>query len=92
MSAEQIWVSIGMFGNVLFFSRWIVQWLASERVGRSVIPTAFWFLSIGGSVILLGYALYRRDPVFIVSQLPNSVIYLRNIYLVRRIRRVDVDP
>ena len=84
MTAEQTWVSIGMCGNLLFFSRWVVQWLASERARRSVIPVAFWYLSIAGSVTLLGYALYRRDPVFIVSQLPNSIIYFRNLHLLKR--------
>lgn len=84
MSVEQAWISIGMCGNLLFFSRWVVQWLASERARRSVIPVAFWYLSIAGSLVLLGYAIYRRDPVFIVSQLPNSIIYLRNLHLLKR--------
>lgn len=84
MSVEQLWITIGMGGNLLFFSRWVVQWLASERARRSVIPVTFWYLSIAGSVVLLGYALYRRDPVFIVSQLPNSIIYFRNLHLLKR--------
>ena len=92
MTADQIWITIGMLGNLLFFSRWVVQWLASERAQASVIPTAFWYLSIGGSVILLAYALYRRDPVFIVSQLPNGVIYLRNLHLLKHPKRVDPAP
>lgn len=86
MSVEQAWVSVGMCGNLLFFSRWVVQWLASERAKRSVIPVSFWYLSIVGSVVLLGYALYRRDPVFIVSQLPNGIIYFRNLHLLKRER------
>ena len=89
MTVEQAWVSIGMGGNLLFFSRWVVQWLASERAKRSVIPVAFWYLSIAGSLVLLGYAIYRRDPVFIVSQLPNSIIYLRNLHLLKRARQAD---
>ena len=89
MSAEQAWIALGMFGNALFFSRWVVQWVASERERRSVIPLSFWYLSIAGSVVLLGYALYRRDPVFIVSQLPNSIIYFRNLHLLNRERRAD---
>lgn len=84
MSVEQAWIALGMGGNLLFFSRWVVQWVASERARRSVIPVAFWYLSIAGSLVLLCYALYRRDPVFIVSQLPNSIIYLRNLHLLRR--------
>lgn len=86
MTVEQAWISIGMCGNLLFFSRWVVQWMASERARRSVIPLAFWYLSIAGSLVLLGYAIYRRDPVFIVSQLPNSIIYLRNLHLLKRER------
>ncbi len=84
MTTEQVWIGVGMCGNLLFFSRWVVQWLASERARRSVIPVTFWYLSIAGSVVLLGYALYRRDPVFIVSQLPNGIIYFRNLHLLRR--------
>ena len=84
MSVEQAWIALGRGGNLLFFSRWVVQWVASERARRSVIPVAFWYLSIAGSLVLLCYALYRRDPVFIVSQLPNSIIYLRNLHLLRR--------
>lgn len=87
MSVEQAWIALGMGGNLLFFSRWVVQWVASERARRSVIPVAFWYLSIAGSLVLLCYALYRRDPVFIVSQLPNSIIYLRNLHLLRRERQ-----
>ena len=64
--------------------------IESERARRSVIPRAFWYFSIAGSVTLLAYALYRRDPVFIVSQLPNSLIYLRNIWLLARERRADL--
>jgi len=84
MGAEQTWIVIGMLGNVLFFSRWVVQWAASEKAKMSIIPPVFWVLSIAGSLTLLAYAVYRRDPVFIVSQLPNSIIYLRNIHLIRR--------
>ena len=89
MTVEQAGVSIGRCGNLLFVSGWVVQWLASERARRSVIPVAFWYLSIAGSVVLLGYAIYRRDPVFIVSQLPNSIIYFRNLHLLKREREAD---
>jgi len=84
MTAEQTWLAVGMTGNALFFSRWLVQWVASERAGRSVVPRAFWYFSLLGSFTLLAYALYRGDPVFIVSQLPNSIIYLRNLHLIAR--------
>ncbi len=67
--------------------RFVVQWIASERVGRSVVPMAFWWFSIGGGVLLLVYALYRRDPVFIVGQAFGVFIYLRNVVFVLRERK-----
>jgi lipid-A-disaccharide synthase-like uncharacterized protein len=66
--------------------RFLVQWIASERAGRSVIPTAFWIFSIGGGVLLFAYSLYRRDPVFIAGQGLGLFIYLRNLYFVLRER------
>ncbi len=65
----------------------MVQWIASERAGKSVVPLAFWLLSIGGGVMLLAYALYRRDPVFIAGQGFGVFVYLRNLYFVMRERR-----
>jgi len=75
-------------GQTLFGMRFIIQWLASERVGRSVMPVAFWFFSIGGGVLLLVYALYKRDPVFIIGQGLGLFVYLRNLYFVFRERRI----
>jgi len=80
-------VLVGYVGQILFGMRFIVQWVASERVGRSVIPIAFWFFSIGGGVLLLGYALYKRDPVFIIGQGLGLYVYLRNLYFVFRERK-----
>src|SRR5690349_16043973 len=62
--------------------RFLVQWIASERARASVIPVAFWFFSIGGGVLLLIYALYRRDPVFIAGQALGLVVYVRNLYFI----------
>ncbi len=87
MTAQEIWIGIGFLGQALFGMRFVLQWLASEREGRSVIPLAFWYLSIAGSAIVLAYAIYRRDPVFIVSQAGGFLIYIRNLYLIRRERR-----
>ena len=84
---EQVWVGIGLFGQVMFFCRFLVQWLASEREGRSVMPVAFWYFSIGGAVILLAYAIYRADPVFIIGQSMGFFIYSRNLYLIARENR-----
>ncbi|MCB1056820.1 MAG: lipid-A-disaccharide synthase N-terminal domain-containing protein, partial [Acidobacteria bacterium] len=67
MDRSALWIGIGFVGQALFFARFLVQWLASERRKESVVPRAFWFLSIGGGLILLSYALWRRDPVFIAG-------------------------
>jgi len=83
----KIWLAIGFAGNAIFFSRFLIQWLASERAGRSYVPVIFWWLSIAGSLILLLYALHRRDPVFTLAYLPNCVVYVRNLMLIRRERR-----
>ncbi|MEN3930718.1 lipid-A-disaccharide synthase N-terminal domain-containing protein [Microvirga sp. W0021] len=77
-------VMIGLIGQALFTARFLVQWLASERAGKSVIPISFWFLSIGGGLLLLAYALYKKDPVFILGQSLGTFIYLRNLMFVFR--------
>jgi lipid-A-disaccharide synthase-like uncharacterized protein len=79
-----LWVAIGLLGQVCFFSRFFVQWVASERAGRSVVPRAFWYFSIAGGMVLLSYAIWRRDPVFILGQSGGLFIYLRNLVLLRR--------
>jgi len=81
------WIAFGLLGNAAFFSRFLVQWIASERAGRSLVPIAFWWLSIAGSVILLIYAIHRADPIFVLAYLPNAFVYTRNLVLVRRDRR-----
>jgi lipid-A-disaccharide synthase-like uncharacterized protein len=81
------WVILGFAAQGLFTMRFLVQWIASERAGHSVIPTAFWFLSIGGGLLLLVYALYRKDAVFIAGQAFGTFVYLRNLYFVLRDHR-----
>jgi lipid-A-disaccharide synthase-like uncharacterized protein len=81
------WVALGLVAQALFAMRFLVQWIASERAGRSVIPTTFWMFSIGGGTLLLIYALYRRDPVFIAGQGLGLFIYLRNLQFIGRERR-----
>jgi len=76
------WVVLGFVAQALFTMRFVVQWIASERARRSVIPVAFWFFSIGGGALLLIYALYRRDPVFIAGQALGLVVYFRNVYFI----------
>lgn len=75
---------IGFTGQALFSGRFLVQWIASERAGKSVMPLAFWYFSIAGGLTLLGYAIYRMDPVFILGQSTGVFIYIRNLYLIRK--------
>lgn len=82
-SDTTLWIVIGFLGQALFSARFFVQWLASERVKRSVIPTAFWYFSLAGGVTLFAYAIHRQDPVFIAGQGLGLVVYLRNLYLIR---------
>lgn len=87
MSATGLWVVFGFVGQALFSGRFLVQWIASERARRSVVPSAFWFFSLAGGVVLLVYAIYKRDPVFIVGQAAGLVIYGRNIFFVTKEKR-----
>ena len=81
------WVLLGLAAQALFTMRFLVQWIASERAGHSVIPVAFWLFSIGGGLLLLVYALYRKDPVFIAGQGGGLLIYARNVMFVLREQR-----
>jgi lipid-A-disaccharide synthase-like uncharacterized protein len=76
------WVALGFVAQAFFTMRFVVQWIASERARKSVVPVAFWFFSIGGGTLLLAYALYRRDPVFIAGQSLGLVVYVRNVYFI----------
>lgn len=79
-----IFLWIGFIGQGFFSTRFLVQWIASEKAGKSVIPNSFWIFSILGSSLLLVYAIYRKDPVFILGQAPNLLIYSRNLYLIKK--------
>lgn len=83
MDTGKTWLAVGMAGQVIFFSRFLVQWIESERRKQSVIPEVFWYLSILGSALLLAYSVYRKDPVFIAGNSTGFFIYLRNIWFVR---------
>ncbi len=76
------WITVGFLGQFIFFLRFLVQWVHSERRGESVIPVAFWYLSIVGAIIILIYAIYREDPVFIIGQGAAIIIYVRNLVLI----------
>ena len=86
MADEDGWLLLGFAGQALFMGRFVLQWLASERHRRSVIPVSFWYLSIVGALMLLAYALHRRDPVFVAGQGLGVAVYLRNLQLIRRAR------
>lgn len=91
MSAhEKAWIALGLLAQAAFTGRFLVQWISSERRGRSVVPRAFWYLSLSGAALLLMYAIHRRDPVFILGQSFGLVVYTRNLMLIHR-SRVDVD-
>lgn len=88
----KIWLCIGFLGQLLFTLRFLVQWWQSERQGRSVIPVAFWYFSLAGGFILLGYAVYKVDPVFIVGQATGVFVYLRNLRLISKSRQQGDRP
>ena len=80
MNKAELWIAIGFVGQFFFFSRFFVQWLVSERKKQSVVPSAFWYLSLLGGIVLLSYAIHRGDPVFTIGQAGGIAIYLRNLY------------
>lgn len=81
-AADTLWLGIGLLGQMLFTMRFFIQWIASERARRSVIPRAFWTFSIVGGLVLLAYAIRRADPVFVIGQASGILIYGRNLYFV----------
>lgn len=76
------WIIVGFAGQIFFTMRFVVQWIATEKKRESVIPVIFWYLSIIGSILLLAYAIYRKDPVFILGQSFGSIVYSRNLYFI----------
>jgi lipid-A-disaccharide synthase-like uncharacterized protein len=84
---EKFMLAVGFAGQALFSARFFVQWIVSEKKKKSTIPLSFWFFSLGGSLVLLIYAIYRMDPVFIVGQSTGSIIYVRNLMLIRKERK-----
>jgi lipid-A-disaccharide synthase-like uncharacterized protein len=81
------WIVLGFIAQALFMMRFLVQWIASERAKRSVVPVAFWFFSLGGGALLLIYAIQRQDPVFILGQGLGLFIYIRNLWLIANERK-----
>jgi lipid-A-disaccharide synthase-like uncharacterized protein len=87
--AELIWVMVGLGAQFLFFMRWIVQWVASEKLKKSVVPEMFWWFSITGGLTLFAYAIHRQDPVFMLGQSLGVIIYLRNLWLIYAEKRTS---
>ena len=85
------WVVVGLVGQLFFGVRYVIQWVASEREGRSVIPVSFWSLSLVGSLVLLVYAIHIADPVFFIANLLTGLIFSRNLMLIRKERRAKDD-
>ncbi|WP_448189791.1 lipid-A-disaccharide synthase N-terminal domain-containing protein [Azospirillum sp. sgz301742] len=81
-ATEMVWIGLGLFAQALFMMRFVVQWIASERIKRSVVPETFWYFSIGGGILLLAYSIYRVDPVYMFGQGLGLIIYFRNLYFV----------
>ena len=79
-----MWIAFGLTGQFLFTARFVVQWLKSEQQRKCVIPQLFWYLSIGGGIVLLTYAIHKRDPVFMIGQASGLFIYLRNLQLIHK--------
>ena len=89
LTTDNIWLAVGFGGQALFASRFIIQWFKSEIVGRSVIPMAFWYCSMGGGIVLLSYAIHVRDPVFITGQSMGLIVYSRNLILIFREKQAE---
>ncbi len=89
--ADALWLAVGLLGQLMFTGRFIVQWIASEKAGRSVMPVMFWYFSIFGGLIVLAYGIHKLDPVIILGQLPGVVVYSRNLWLIRKDAHGRVD-
>jgi len=81
--AKYVWMLIGFVGEGIFFSRFVIQWIATERKKRTVVPMAFWYLSILGSAVVLAYSIHKLDPVFIAATVLGMVIYFRNLHIAK---------
>jgi lipid-A-disaccharide synthase-like uncharacterized protein len=88
--SSTFWLILGFVAQGFFSARFLVQWIASERAGKSVVPVMFWHLSIFGSALLLAYAIYREDPVFIFGQAAGLIVYFRNLLLIRREKKASI--
>jgi len=83
---EMVWIGIGFLGQSLFFSRWVLQWFVSEKKAESQIPISFWYMSLAGSAIVLAYAIHKEDLVFMAGQGVGTLVYVRNLILIHRVK------
>lgn len=97
-SIDNTWLAIGLAGQSMFFMRFLMQWLATERARRSVVPEVFWYFSIGGGLIVFAYGIHRADPVIVIGQCAGVTIYSRNLYFIwkeklalRRAKRIESE-
>ena len=91
MSSDTFWLSVGFLGQAMFSGRFLVQWMVSEMRRESVVPHVFWWFSLAGGSILLAYAIWRQDPVFITGQAVGLLVYMRNLMLIRNSARAGSD-
>ncbi|MGB8276114.1 MAG: lipid-A-disaccharide synthase N-terminal domain-containing protein [Alphaproteobacteria bacterium] len=89
MDKNTIWLAVGFLGQAMFSMRFIIQWIHSERQKKSIIPVAFWYFSMAGGALLLLYAIWRVDPVFILGQAAGLFIYARNLYFITHGKAVE---
>ena len=88
-TTELVWLAVGFIAQLMFSMRFLVQWIASERARRSIVPEMFWYFSVAGGALLLAYAIYRLDPVFMLGQAMGLLIYARNIHLIWKQKAED---
>ena len=86
-NSEMLWMIFGLLGQLIFFSRWVIQWIISERNSKSVIPTPFWWFSLCGGLITFFYAYHIRSFPFMLAQFTGIIIYIRNIYLIIKAKK-----
>jgi lipid-A-disaccharide synthase-like uncharacterized protein len=89
-TGDALWLLVGLLGQLAFTARFIVQWVASERARASVMPVAFWYLSIIGGLVVLAYGIHKLDLVIILGQLPGVVVYSRNLWLIHKGKRAEL--
>jgi len=87
---DPVWATVALIGQLIFGGRFILQWIVSEYKKRSYVPTAFWFISLAGSLILLAYSIHIKNPIFMLGFSLNTLIYLRNLHLIYRCPRKSV--